>query len=105
MNGWGCRAGDSAAGGGLEELYEVAIRVREQDLTATGSGDHFTAERKARGAEPVDLGVQVVEHQVDAVASGNVGLLRRGSGAGAGRTRQEKSAKAGPALLSSVKPR
>lgn len=80
MNGRGRRAGDSAAGRGLEELDEIAVRVRQQDLTATRSGDHLTAKRQTRRSEPVDLGVQVVENQVDAVASRNVGLLRRGSG-------------------------
>lgn len=70
----------SGAGGGFEEFYEVAGGVGEQDLPAAGAGDHVALEGEAGGAQPVDLGVEVVDDEVDAVASGGDGV---GGGAGA----------------------
>ncbi len=56
---------------GLEQFDgEVARGVGEQDLTPTRTRDHVAAKRQSGGAQPVDLGVQVTDDQMDAVAAG-----------------------------------
>src|SRR5215203_2086972 len=53
--------------GGLEELDRVARGVFEQDLPAAGAADDVVAERQAGGPQPLDLGRDVVDDEVDAV--------------------------------------
>ena len=67
--------------GGFEEFDQVARGVGEQDLMPAGAGDHVAVEGQSGAAQPVDLGVQVVHDQVDAVAAG-AGAGRGGAGAG-----------------------
>src|SRR3954463_909190 len=57
---------DSGAGG-LEELDRVAGRVLEQDLPAAWPADDVVAERQGGGPQPVDLGADVLDDEVDAV--------------------------------------
>jgi 3-carboxy-cis,cis-muconate cycloisomerase len=85
--------GDPAgpSGGRLEELDEVAGRVGEQDLPAAGPGDELAAERQPGGPQPVDLGRQVADDQVDAVAAGAGDLRRGGPGARADRPGQQQA--------------
>src|SRR5690349_4767481 len=66
--------------GRLEELDEVSGGVGDQDLASAGAGHQVAAQRYPRGAEPLDLGVQVVDDEVDAVAAGCGGVGRRGAG-------------------------
>ncbi len=66
-----------SATGGLEELDDVAGRVLEQDLLAAGSFHDVVAERRAGVAEPSDLGVDVVDDEVDPVPTSRAGLSRR----------------------------
>jgi len=54
-------------GSGLEEFDEVAGRVGEQDLASSGSGDDVAVEGQPDGVESVDLGVEVVDDEMDAV--------------------------------------
>ena len=49
---------------------------------------------ESRGAQSVDLGVQVVDDQMDAVASGGGGVLGGGAGARAGRPGQQQPQRA-----------
>ena len=60
--------------GRLEELDDVAGRILEQDLLAAGPFDDVVAERRAGVAEPGDLGVDVVDDEVDAVPAAGSGL-------------------------------
>src|SRR3954452_2973731 len=53
--------------GGLEELDRVAGGVLEQDLPAARPADDVVAEGQARGSEPVALGRDVLDDEVDAV--------------------------------------
>jgi hypothetical protein len=69
--------------GGLEQFDEVAGRVGEQDLAPAGAGDHIVAEGQSGGAQPADLGVEVVDDEVDAVPSAGYGLSAVGEGSGA----------------------
>src|SRR6266540_2639587 len=56
--------------GGLEQLDQVAGGVGEQDLAPAGSGDRLAAEGQARATESVDLGVEVVDDEVEAEVFG-----------------------------------
>src|SRR2546428_2187819 len=60
-------------GSGLEELDRVSGRVVEQDLRAAGSLDDIVAEAEPGGAQPGDLGLDVVDDQVDAVPAAGAG--------------------------------
>jgi hypothetical protein len=53
--------------GGLEELDRVAGRVVDQDLLTAGAADDFVAKREASGTQPLDLGSDVVDLQVDSI--------------------------------------
>ena len=64
----------------LEQLDRVAGRVVQDDLPSARAGDHVAAEGHAGGAQPGDLGVDVVDQQVDAVPAAGSG--RRPSGIG-----------------------
>ena len=55
------------ASGRLEQLDEVARRVDGEDLGAAGTGDDLVAERHAFLGEAGDLGLEVVEDEVDPV--------------------------------------
>ena len=59
----------SRLAGGFEQFDEVAGGVGEQDLASAGAGDDVAAEGQSGAAEPVDLGVEVVDDEVDAVAA------------------------------------
>src|SRR5215218_9366943 len=63
------RCGCAGPLGRLEQFDQVASEVGEQDLAPAGAGDHVTAEGQAGAAEPGDLGVKVVEDDLDAVAA------------------------------------
>jgi len=52
---------------GLEQLDDVAGGILEQDLLAAWIGDDVVAERQAGGAEPLDLGRDVLDDEVDLV--------------------------------------
>jgi len=52
---------------GLEQLDQVASRIGDQDLASAGSRDDLAAKGDSSGTEPVDLAVEVVEDQVDAI--------------------------------------
>src|SRR3954454_12760779 len=58
----------------LEELYEVAGRVLEQDLGSPRAGHDLVAEGQARRAQPVDLGLYVIDHELDPVPPTRFGL-------------------------------
>jgi hypothetical protein len=75
---------------GLEQLDEVAGGVGEQDLSSAGAGDRVAAEGQPGVAEPLDLGVQAVDDEVDAVASGCGRVGRGRAGAGAGGSGQQQ---------------
>ena len=75
--------------GGREQLDQVARRVGEQDLTTARAGDDIAAERESGVAQPGDLGVQVIDHEVDPVAAGDV--VGGGAGAGAGQAGQQEA--------------
>jgi hypothetical protein len=60
--------------GGLEELDRVPGRVVDEDLLPAGPGDDVVAEPEACGAEALDLGVDVVDDEVDAVPAARSGL-------------------------------
>src|SRR5688572_10170455 len=53
--------------GGLEDLDRVARGVVHQDLAAAGPADDVVAERQPGGAQPLDLGRDVIDDEVDAV--------------------------------------
>jgi hypothetical protein len=96
----------------LEQFDQVAGGVGKQDLTAAGAGDHVTAKRQAGSTLPLDLGVEVLDDQVDAVAPGNVGVgwcARAPELAGPDSSSRSgprtTSAKAGAALVFSRNPR
>src|SRR3954447_18528300 len=57
---------DSGAGG-LEELDRVAGGVLEQDLPAARPADDVVAERQAGRPQPIDLGPDVLDDEMDAV--------------------------------------
>ena len=61
--------------GRLEQLDQIAVGVGEQNLPPTRAGDQVAAEGQVCIAEPGDLGVEVVDDEVDAVTAG--GLRRR----------------------------
>ena len=80
--------------GGLEQFDEVAGGVGEQDLAPARAGDEVAAEGQAGGAQPGDLGVEVVDHEMDAVAAGGGGRVGGGAGAGAGGAGEQEPQRA-----------
>src|SRR4051812_22713975 len=76
--------------GGLEQFDQIAVGVGEQDLAPTRAGDQVAAERQARVAEPGDLGVEVVDDEVDAVVAGGGGIVGGGAGTGTGGAGQQQ---------------
>jgi len=60
----------------LEQLDQVAVGIGDQDLPPAGAGDHTAAHRQVRDPDSGDIGVQVVDDEVDAVAARGGGLLR-----------------------------
>src|SRR3954464_5104924 len=70
--------------GGLEQLDQVAGGVGDKYLASAGAGDRVAAERHPGSAEPIDLDVQILDDEVDAVATGcgRIGGGRAGTGAG-----------------------
>src|SRR5688572_13259000 len=75
------RSGCVGAGGGLEQLDQVAVGVGEQRLAPAGAGDQVAAEGEARAAKPGEFGVEVVDDELDAVAARGGGIVRGGTGA------------------------
>jgi hypothetical protein len=78
----------------LEQLRQVAGGVGEQDLAPAGTGDYVASEGQTGLAEPRDLGVQVVDDEVDAVAAGGGGVVGGGAGAGAGGSGKQEPERA-----------
>jgi hypothetical protein len=78
-----------SAGGG-EQFDEVAGRVGEQDLASAGASDDVAAEGQSGAAQALDLGIEIVNDEVDAVTAGCCGVRRCGAGAGAGRPGQQQ---------------
>src|SRR5262245_54681249 len=77
----------------LEELDRVPGRVVDEYLLAAGAGDDIVAEAETRCAEPLHLGLDVVDDEVDAVPATRLGLPpvgHRPPGRALG-TRQEQS--------------
>src|SRR3954447_2349058 len=58
---------DASGAGGLEELDWVAGGILEEDLLTARPADDVVAERQAGGAQPLDLGRDVFDNEVDAV--------------------------------------
>src|SRR4051794_41699391 len=87
-------SGGGEPGGRLEQLDQVAVRVGEQDLAPAGAGDHVAAKGQARAAEPLDLCVEVVDDEVDAVAACGGGLVGGGASAGAGGSGEQQPERA-----------
>src|SRR3954469_10172781 len=74
----------------LEQLDQIAVRVGEQDLPPTRAGDQVAAEGQVCIAEPGDLGVEVVDDEVDAVTAGDGGIVGGGAGTGTGGAGQQQ---------------
>jgi hypothetical protein len=74
------RAECLSACGRLEHLDQVAGGILHQDLLAAGAGHDVVAERHAVRSEPVDLGVDVGDDEVDPVPPPGSGLLAVGHG-------------------------
>jgi hypothetical protein len=96
----------------LEQFDQVAGGVGDQDLATAGAGDQVAAERQPGRTQSVDLGVQIVDDQVDTVAAGRggiVGVARAAELAWPDSNSRSgprtTSAKAGAALLCRVNPR
>src|SRR5262245_52576286 len=95
-----CRSGPAGSWcrrtvGGLEQLDEVPRGVGEQNLAAARAGNYVAAERQPRVSQPVDLGIEVADDQMDPVATAVGGVVGRGARArarGAGQ-QQPKGAR------------
>src|SRR3954467_4715214 len=59
---------------GLEQLDKVPRWIADQPLRAAGARDDVVAERHALGAQPGDLGPEVVDDEMDAVPTARPGL-------------------------------
>src|SRR3954467_4943663 len=70
--------------GRLEQLDQIAVGVGEQKLPPTRAGEQVAAEGQVFIAEPGDLGVEVVDDEVDAVTAGGGGIVGGGPGTGTG---------------------
>src|SRR3954452_11812447 len=66
---WCARLGGVGPVVSLEELDQVVVGVGQQDLASARSAHHLAAEGKARATEPVDLCIEVVDDEVDAIAA------------------------------------
>ena len=53
--------------------------VGEQDLASAGAGDDVAAEGQSGAAQALDLGIEIVNGEVDAVAAGSCGVRRCGA--------------------------
>src|SRR4051794_23061461 len=67
------RSGGLSAASGLEQLDRVAGGVLQEDLLPAGAADDVVAEGEACGAQPLDLGRDVLDDQVDAVPAAGFG--------------------------------
>jgi hypothetical protein len=74
--------------GGLEQFDQVASGVGEQDLTPSGPGNRLAEKRQTGATESVDLGVKVLDDEMDAVAARAGGVCGRSAGAGTGGSGQ-----------------
>src|ERR687898_2665405 len=88
-----CSTCTGSAGGG-EQFDEVAGRVGEQDLASARAGYDVAAEGQSGAAQALDLGIEIVNGEVDAVAASSCGVRRCGAGAGAGRSGQQQPQRA-----------
>jgi hypothetical protein len=79
--------------GGAEQLNRVARWILEQDLLAPRTGDDVVSERHAFGAQTLDLGLDVVHHELDTVPAPRARLLpvRHRPPRGAGRPAQQQA--------------
>src|SRR5436190_2260772 len=77
----------------LEQLYDVARWILEEDLLAARPFDNVVAERRPRRAESCDFGAEVVDDEVDAIPASGLGLGAVGHWPtrGAGRSREQES--------------
>src|SRR5215217_3909458 len=57
----------------LEELDGVTRRILEQDLAAAAAGHDLAAKAGAGSAQPLDLGVEVVDLDLEAVPAARLG--------------------------------
>ncbi len=78
----------------LEQLDEVARWILEQDLLPANTLSNFVPKAAASRREPGDVGVQVLNNEVDTVPAARCLLLARGhagatSGAGLGLSQVE----------------
>ncbi len=71
----------AASGGRLEDLDRVAGGVVDEYLSTSGSADYVVAEIGAGDAEALDLGVDVVDDEMDAVPASWFGLRPSASAA------------------------
>src|SRR2546428_6252338 len=80
-----------SASGGLKELDRISRRIVEEDLLPAGSGDDLAAESHARRAKAHDLGLDVVDDEVDAVPAARAGprAVRHRTSGGACWTAQQ----------------
>ena len=79
---------------GLEQFDQVAGGVGEKDLASAGTGDHVAAKRHIAVAEPGDVGIQVVDDQVDTVAASGGVVVGGGAGTGACGSGQQEPKRA-----------
>src|SRR6266540_318235 len=72
------RGGWTRSSAWLKELDGIAGWIVEQDLRAPGSFHDVVAEPEPGGPEPVDLGGEVVDYEVDPVPAAGSGLAAVG---------------------------
>src|SRR5258708_5551091 len=79
-------------GGELEELDDVAGGVLEEDLLAARSREEVVAERSTGAPKSRDLGIDVVDDQVDAIpaARSRLGAIRHGPSRRARRSAEQQ---------------
>src|SRR4030088_2648222 len=64
-----------SAAGRLEQLDQIAGGILEQDLRTAGPGHDLVAEFDSGGAQPCDLGGEIIDDQVNAVPAAGTGPL------------------------------
>src|SRR3954454_17575095 len=67
-----------------EQLDQVSGRVRKEDLPSAGARDHLAAEGKACGAKSGDLGIEILNDELNPVTAGLGRVVGGGARAGAG---------------------
>jgi hypothetical protein len=79
------------SGRSLEQLDQVAGGVGEQDLSPSRAADRVRAEGESGSAKSVDLSVEIIDDEVDAVAAGDGRVVGRDAGTGARRAGQQQA--------------